>query len=97
MKIIGGAWKPEAEVWAAADLGDEEFWQGARAEKVGFVVGGNEVYRDDVVHTGAKLGADVLVCEGEAHIQCQTDLSVGLDGGEMMRAIESWLKTLRPS
>lgn len=95
LKVIGAAWRPLPEVWAAADLGDEAFWKGMRAERVAFVVGGDEVYRDDVVHTGRKLSVEVIVCPSEPHIMCQLDAVVGYEKGKMLQTVLSWLATLR--
>jgi acetyl esterase/lipase len=100
--FISANWAPLPEVWAAPDMGDAEFWRDVRAQRVLLVAGGDEVYRDDIVHTAKIMGAtgepgakvEVVICPGEVHIQCGVDLAFGIEDGIMLKAVMSWLGTL---
>ncbi len=54
------------------------------------------------MQTGEVIGATgkpgwpirVVVCAGEVHAQCATDLAVGVEDGLMTQAIVSWLASL---
>ncbi|ERS96565.1 uncharacterized protein SPSK_01189 [Sporothrix schenckii 1099-18] len=96
------AWKPvSGEVWAAPDEGDRAFWQGLRADRVLLTAGGDEIYRDDIVHTAEMMGAgetskageptvQVVVCPHEVHVQGVIDLATGIEGGVMADAMLRW-------
>ncbi|KAL1888950.1 hypothetical protein Sste5346_009217 [Sporothrix stenoceras] len=102
MARIANAWKPvSGEVWAAPDEGDREFWQGLRADRVLLAAGGDEIYRDDIIHTAEMMGAgeapkkrepvvEVVVCPGEVHVQGVVDLAMGIEGGVMAEAMLRW-------
>lgn len=102
MARIAEAWKPvSGEVWAAPDEGDREFWQGLRADRVLLAAGGDEIYRDDIIHTAEMMGAneapkagepvvEVVVCPGEVHVQGVVDLAMGIKDGVMAEAMLRW-------
>jgi hypothetical protein len=100
--LIQENWRLLDEVYAALDKGDEEFWREVRAERLLLLVGGDEVYRDDVVHMGKTMGASdepaspvqMVVCPGEVHVQCGMDLAVGIEDGFRTQAARSWLESL---
>lgn len=54
---ITASWKPAADVWAAPVLACDGFWKGLQAERALLVVGGHEVYKDDVCHVAKTMGA----------------------------------------
>lgn len=107
MARISEAWKPtQGEVWAAPDLADRGFWRGFRADHVLLVTGGDEIYRDDIVHTAEMIGAgsdadgeegkvEVVVCPGEVHVQCVSDMALGIEGGIMTSAVLAWADKMR--
>ena len=110
MARISEAWKPVAgDVWAAPDLADRSFWHNLRAEHVLLTAGGDEIYRDDIIHTAEMMGADVadeggegqqsraevIVCPGEVHVQCISDMALGIKGGIMTRAVLEWAGRMR--
>lgn len=102
MTRIAEAWQPvSGEVWAAPDEGDRAFWQGLRADRVLLAAGGDEIYRDDIVHTAEMMGAgetpktgepvvEVIVCPSEVHVQGVVDLAMGIEGGVMADAMLRW-------
>src|SRR3569833_16719 len=102
MMAVKTHWRPEVEIWAAPDLAGKELWEDLRAEKVLLVAGGDEVYKDDIVHTAGLMGADgrygsavlVVVCPGETHVQCLSDMAVGVRDGHMTEAVVIWLGSL---
>ncbi len=102
MAAVRKYWKPVDEVWAGPDKADREVWRDLAAQRVLLVAGGDEVYRDDIVHTAQTMGAgngpesavQVVVCPGEVHVQCAADLAVGIEDGLMTKAIMNWLERL---
>ncbi|EPE07598.1 lipase [Ophiostoma piceae UAMH 11346] len=110
MARISEAWKPVAgEVWAAPDLADRSFWHNFRAKHVLLTAGGDEIYRDDIIHTAEMMNADVsdedeegqesrvevIVCPGEVHVQCVSDMALGIEGGIMTTAVLEWADSMR--
>lgn len=55
---ITRSWRPESEVWAAPVLAKVGFWDGIKADMTLLVVGGNEVYKDDVCTVAKVMGAN---------------------------------------
>lgn len=51
------SWRPATEVWAAPVLARDGFWSGLQAERALLLVGGHEVYKDDICHVAKALGA----------------------------------------
>lgn len=57
LRVITETWRPRDDVWAAPVLARAGFWDGIRAERVLLVVGGSEVYLDDVRRVAHVMGA----------------------------------------
>lgn len=68
------SWKPAADVWAAPVLARAGFWNGLQAERALLVVGGHEVYKDDVCHVAKAIGASEL---GIAELESKGELENG--------------------
>ncbi|TPX10341.1 uncharacterized protein E0L32_008746 [Thyridium curvatum] len=101
LRVITGHWQPKDDVWAGPDTAEVSFWDGLRADKIIFIAGGDEVYRDDVVDTAGTItqavGADrvqLVICPGEMHVQASLDLAMGIEDGLTLKAIVDCLATL---
>lgn len=57
LRVITETWRPRNDVWAAPVLAKAGFWDGMRTERVLLVVGGSEVYLDDVRRVAHAMGA----------------------------------------
>lgn len=106
MKLTG-AWRPvNGEVWGTPVCAEKGFWSGVLANvvmNVLLLVGGDEVYLDDVTNLaemmgeGEKSGRKTLeleVCEGEAHAQCAMDVGLGIEDGIMLGKTLAWLQSI---
>lgn len=71
---ITASWKPAADVWAAPVLARDGFWTGLRAERALLVVGGHEVYKDDVCHVAKAMGASEV---GLVELEAKGELEKG--------------------
>ncbi|KAH6663655.1 Alpha/Beta hydrolase protein [Halenospora varia] len=92
------------EVYATPLNGDREFWGGVVEGCVGrvlLVVGGDEVYLDDIKEMGRLMGWDgeeggevtCRVTEGEVHAQAVVDAHWGFEG-RMLRLATSWIREM---
>ena len=96
-------WKPtDGEIWGAPQLAETGFWEHVPAERVLLLAGSDECYVDDNRIFAQKFGAveeagasrQLIVAAGEFHDQCVLELGAGIDDGNMMRALDSWLADL---
>lgn len=96
-------WKPViGDVWATPVKGDKAFWSDTRAERVLLVVGGHEVYLDDIKQLASLMGAEqklgskveLAICAGEIHVQCVLDTAMKITNGLMNSAVNDWLLTI---
>ncbi|KAI9693743.1 MAG: hypothetical protein M1822_003014 [Bathelium mastoideum] len=106
VRLFTSNWQPAGdEVWASPVSGSKAFWEDAHASKVLLVVGGDEVYLDDVktqaelMNAGSTTDANIQlrICPGEVHDQPILDFGQGIEDGCMTIEILSWLRALPPS
>lgn len=64
LTAITECWKPEDEVWAAPVLAKPGFWHALKTDRMLLVVGGNEVYRDDVCRVAMEMNASTVDARG---------------------------------
>lgn len=88
LNAITDCWKPKDEVWAAPVLAKPGFWPAVKADRMLLIVGGNEVYRDDVCHVAMVMNAtkvDVggMAAEGEVEKGHSPALQLMICPGEM--------------
>lgn len=103
MAKFTASWKPVIEdVWATPVKGDKAFWSDTRAERILLVVGGHEVYLDDIKQLASLMGAEeklgskveLAICAGEIHVQCVLDTAMRITNGLMTNAVIDWLRTV---
>jgi acetyl esterase/lipase len=95
-------WAPRNEIWAdfLNSPNAKTFWKDVPAEKVLITIGGFEAFRDDVVDMAGVLKAtmgeklELVVAEGEVHVQCVVDVVLGMRPGRSHGAMLEWCKRL---
>jgi acetyl esterase/lipase len=103
-------WAPKSDdIWADLIHGkaQPDFWQiamnstEALSDKTLLLAGSDEVFLDDITMFASLLGAnkkdsrvEYIKCENEAHVGVALDLAMGINGGDMRTAIETFAAAL---
>ena len=102
VEAILGLWASKEELWGNFFQAPTDFWAGRPVKRVLLIVGGFEVFRDDV-HTyattmEAKLNKDSLVrfveTPAEIHVQPAVDAALHLLLSKSFRKILLWFRSL---
>jgi acetyl esterase/lipase len=101
MNMFTEFWAPRDEIYAEPLCHDADtFWERLPANKVLVTVGGFEAFRDDVVAMANLMkkarGTEVelLVADGEIHVQPVVDRAIGEKDGRSMSKLLEWCQGL---
>ena len=106
VELFTSNWQPVAdEVWATPVRGSKAFWTNVRASRILLIVGGDEVYLDDVKTQAELMNASstadahvqLRVCPGEVHDQPLVDFGQGIEDGRVTIEVMKWLRALPSS
>lgn len=88
------------EVWCIPMVEGRDFWVKAPVERVILLAGGDELFLDGIREFAPIIGAEekpeadrqLVVCPGEAHVQCVMDARNEYRDGVMLQASMAWLE-----
>lgn len=87
----------EPDAFSEPGSAESEWWSKCRAKAVLLVVGGFEIFRDDILMFGEKLKAamfplQAVECPSQVHMDCILDSQGDLEHGIMSQTIWEWLQ-----